>query len=150
MHSGFRSRRPRKFSRFIQLSNNAGGQIPTRFADGHTGSHDEYDMGLCRRMCKLLRIQDKIVVIVIICSGGSGHDRAFGSRHDGGCRFPVVRTQGRNFALRKPAAKSKWHWAVSPARMWGRRSRLPIPVSRVPIRFTLSFAFKRHSNVADQ
>jgi hypothetical protein len=32
-------------------------------ADGHADSNDEYGMGLCRRICKLLRVQGEIVVI---------------------------------------------------------------------------------------
>jgi len=81
MHSGYGSRRPGKYCRFIQLSKTTGSRTPTRVADGHADSHDEYGMGLCRRMCKLLRMQDKIVLIVIMCSGVPGHDRAFGQRH---------------------------------------------------------------------
>ena len=66
MHSGYRSRRPWKCCRFIQLSKTTVSRTPTRAADGHADSHDEYGMGLCRRMCKLLIVQSEIVVIVII------------------------------------------------------------------------------------
>ena len=92
MHSGYRSRRPWKYCRFIQFSKTTGRRTPTRAADGHADSHDEYGMGLCKRICKLLRMQSEIVVIVI---------------HGD---YNVLR---RMVASRKPSAKSEWHWARS-------------------------------------
>jgi hypothetical protein len=42
------------------LSNSSGRRTPTRVAEGHADSHDEYGMGLCRRICKLLKMQGEM------------------------------------------------------------------------------------------
>ena len=46
----------------IQFSKNPGRRTPTRAADGHADSHDEYCMGRCRCLCKLLKRYGEIVV----------------------------------------------------------------------------------------
>ena len=50
-------------------------------ADGHADSHDEYDMGLCRYLCKLLKMQGEIVVIVVLGMAGKSMDKAEHSGH---------------------------------------------------------------------
>jgi hypothetical protein len=46
----------------IQFSNNSGRQTPTRIADGHADSHDEYGMSPCRYLRKLLKRHGEIVI----------------------------------------------------------------------------------------
>jgi hypothetical protein len=70
MHSGFRSRRPWRVCRFIQLSNNAGRRTPTRVADGHACSRDKYGIGVNSTLRMLLRMQGKIVVTDKVASAG--------------------------------------------------------------------------------
>ena len=61
----------------IQLSNSSGRRTPTRIADGHADSHDEYDMGACRYLRKLLKNQGKIVVTVKSAAAGGAQMQHF-------------------------------------------------------------------------
>ena len=61
-----------RFSAFldIQLSNSTGRRTPTRLADGHADSHDEFRTARCSSSCKSLRRQVKIFVTDKVASAG--------------------------------------------------------------------------------
>ena len=85
-------------------------------ADGHADSPDEYGMGLCRRMCKLLRVQGEIVVIDKVASAGGARMRGNGVVFRPATPMQPRRELNR-FALAITPARSRYGFCF----LWSRR-----------------------------
>jgi hypothetical protein len=97
-------------SRFldIQLSNSTGRRTPTRVADGHADSHDEYCMVRCKSIRNSLRRQGEIVVTDKVASAGGAQMRGNGVVFRPAAPMQPPGERNRFAPAIKPARRRLW------------------------------------------